>query len=54
MGAGKTGNGEKVLEKIWRVYVGFMEFEKVYDRLNRETLGHPLRMHEVCGIKIIC
>ena len=30
--------GEKALEKKCRVYVGSMDLEKVYDRVNREVL----------------
>ena len=38
--------GEKVREKC-RVYVGFMELEKVYDRVKREALWQVLRMYDV-------
>ena len=30
--------------KKQRVYVGFMELEKAYDRVNREALWHLLRI----------
>ena len=30
--------GEKVHEKKGKVYVGFMDLEKAYDRVNREAL----------------
>ena len=30
--------GRKAREKKCRVYVGFMDLEKAYDRVNRETL----------------
>ena len=41
--------GEKVLEKKRRVYVGFMDLEKAYDRVNREALWQVLRMYNVGG-----
>ena len=28
--------------------MGFMEFEKTYDRINREALWKVLRMYDVC------
>ena len=31
------------------VYVGFMDFEKAYDRVNREALWQVLRMYDVGG-----
>ena len=34
--------GEKVQEKKCRVYVGFIDFEKAYNMVNREALW---RMH---------
>ena len=40
------------LKQIWeksRVYVGFMDLEKTYDRVNREALGQVLRMYDVIG-----
>ena len=33
----------------FRVYVGFMDLEKAYDRINREALWQVLRMYEVGG-----
>ena len=41
--------GEKVREKKCRVYVGFMDLEKTYDRINREALWQVLRMYDVGG-----
>ena len=40
---------EKAREKKCRVYVGFMDLEKSYDRVNREALWQVLRMYDVCG-----
>ena len=37
------------LKKKSRVYVNFMDLEKAYDRVNRETLWQVLRMHDVVG-----
>ena len=31
------------------MYVGFMNLEKAYDRVNREALWHVLRMYDVGG-----
>ena len=31
------------------VYVGFMDLEKVHDRVNREALWQVLRMYDVGG-----
>ena len=31
------------------VYVGFIDLEKVYDRVNRKGLWQVLRMHDVGG-----
>ena len=42
--------GEKAQEKKCRVYVDFMDLEKVYDRVNREALW--LRMYDV-GSKLL-
>ena len=39
--------GEKAREKKRRVYVGFIDLEKAYDRVNREALWQVLRMHDV-------
>ena len=41
--------GEKAWEKKCRVYVGFMDLEKTYDRVNREALWQVLRMYDVAG-----
>ena len=41
--------GEKAREKKCRVYVGFMDLEKAYDRVNREPLWQVLRMYDVGG-----
>ena len=41
--------GEKAREKKCRVYVGFMDLEKAYDRVNREALWQVLRMYYVHG-----
>ena len=38
--------GEKAREKK-RVYVGFIDLEKAYDRANREALWQVLRMYDV-------
>ena len=50
---------EKAREKKHRVYVGFIDLDKGYDRVNREALLQVLRMHDVrgkllIGIKSIC
>ena len=37
------------MDKKQRVYVGFMDLEKAYDRVNRERLWHVLKMYYVCG-----
>ena len=36
-------------EKIYRVYVGFMDLEKAYDRVKREELWQVLRMYDEGG-----
>ena len=36
--------GEKAREKKRRGYVGFIDLEKAYDRVNREAWGQVLRM----------
>ena len=41
--------GEKAREKKRRVYVGFTDLEKTYDRVNREALWQMLRMYDVGG-----
>ena len=41
--------GEKAWEKKWRMYMGFMDLKKVYDRVNREALWQVLRMYNVGG-----
>ena len=40
---------EKVREKGGKVYLGFMDLEKAYDRVNREALWQVLRMYGVSG-----
>ena len=39
--------GDKPREKKCRLYVGFMDLEKVYNRVNREAKWQVLRMHDV-------
>ena len=39
--------GGKAREKKCRVYVGFMDLEKPYDRVNRVALWKVLRMYDV-------
>ena len=41
--------GEKAREIKCRVYVGFMDLEKVYDGVNMEALWQVLRMYDVGG-----
>ena len=41
--------GEKAREKKRRVYVGSLDLEKAYDRVNREALWQILRMYDVEG-----
>ena len=41
--------GEKAREKKCRVYEGFMDLRKAYDRVNREALLQVLRMYDVGG-----
>ena len=36
-------------EKVCWVYVDFMDLEKAYDRINRETVWQVLRMYYVGG-----
>ena len=40
---------EKAREKKLRVYMGFIDLEKAYDRINREALWKVLRMYDVGG-----
>ena len=42
--------GEKAGEEKRKVYVGFMDLENAYDRVNKETLWQVLRMNNVVGI----
>ena len=44
--------GEKAREKKGGVYVGFMDLEKAYDRINRKSLWQVLRMYDV-GDKLL-
>ena len=44
--------GEKEREKKRRMYVGFMDLKKAYDRVNREALWQVLRMYDV-GVKVM-
>ena len=39
--------GEKAREKKCRVYVGFIDMKKAYDRVNSEALWQVLRMYDV-------
>ena len=39
--------GEKAKEKKCRVYVGFIDLENAYDRVNREALRQGLRIYDV-------
>ena len=39
--------GEKAREKKRSVYVGFVDLEKAYDRVNREALCQVLRVYDV-------
>ena len=40
---------EKVCKKNQRVYVGFIDLENIYDRVNREGLLQVLRIYDICG-----
>ena len=40
---------EKAREKKRRVYMGFIDLEKTYNRVNREALWQVLRMYDVGG-----
>ena len=39
---------KKAQKKKCRVYVGFMDQEKAYDRVNREAVRQVLRMKDAC------
>ena len=41
--------GKKAQEKICRVYVGFIDLEKEYDRVNRKALCQVLKLYDVNG-----
>ena len=41
---------EKAQEKKCRVYLGFMELEMGYERVNREALWQVLRMYELYDV----
>ena len=41
--------GEKAREKKCRVYMGFRDFEKAYDRVNKEALWQVSRVYDVKG-----
>ena len=41
--------GEKARETKRRGHVGFMNLEKAYDRVNRESLWQVLRMYDAGG-----
>ena len=41
-------------KKNWRVYVGFMDLEKLYDRVNGEVPWQVLRMYDVDGKLLVC
>ena len=45
----RAGRGfvNQIFTQKHRVYVGFIDLEKVYDRINREALWHVLRMYDV-------
>ena len=38
--------GEKARKKKLRLYMGFIDLEKAYDRVNREDLWQVLRMYD--------
>ena len=44
--------GAKAREKKCRVYMGFMDLEKAYDRVYKETLWQVLRMYDVGGKRL--
>ena len=41
--------GEKAREKKRRVYVGFIDLEKAYNRVNRGALWQVMRMYDMGG-----
>ena len=41
--------GEKSQEKKCTVYMGFIDLEKVYDRVNKEALWQVLIIHDMGG-----
>ena len=41
--------GEKAREKKRNVYMGFIDLEKAYDRVNMEALWQILRMYDAVG-----
>ena len=41
--------GKKAREKKCRTYVGFIDLEKAYDRVNKKTLWQVLKMYDVRG-----
>ena len=43
--------GEKVKRKN-KVYVGFIDLEKVYNRINREDLWLVLRIYDAGGLTV--
>ena len=45
----RAGRGfvNQIFTQKHRVYMGFIDLEKVYDRINREALWHVLRMYDV-------
>ena len=47
MSKGALEIGEKAREKKRGMYVGFIDLEKAYDRVNREALWKVLRMYDV-------
>ena len=48
-GVSNQGIGEKVCEKKQRVYVGFMDLDKLYYNINRKALWLVLKMYDVSG-----
>ena len=41
--------GENAWEKKYRVYVGFIDLERAYNRVNRKALWQVLRIYDVGG-----